>query len=105
MLNAVAPARDTYADFVRTFAQSLHRPWLLPSIPAFVVEAMFGPERARLVTTGQIVQPTAALKSGYKFKYGTLAAACAECARVRLTDEEKMRLTSVTDVTRPIEVT
>ncbi|GAB2604132.1 TIGR01777 family oxidoreductase [Spirosoma areae] len=52
--NAVAPTPVTNETLTRAIAQALHRPMLLPNIPAFAVKLLYG-EMAIVVTGGNYV--------------------------------------------------
>lgn len=52
--NAVAPTPVTNETMTRTIAQVLHRPMILPNIPAFVIKLAFG-EMGIVVTGGNYV--------------------------------------------------
>lgn len=52
--NAVAPTPVTNETLTRAIAQVVHRPILLPNIPAFVIKLMYG-EMAIVVTGGNYV--------------------------------------------------
>jgi uncharacterized protein (TIGR01777 family) len=75
-LNAVAPQPVTMREFCRTLGHILKRPSWLP-VPEAVLRLMLG-ELATLLTTGQRVEPTGALRGGYVFKYSALGSALRE---------------------------
>ncbi|OWA50981.1 Epimerase family protein SDR39U1 [Hypsibius exemplaris] len=75
--NAVSPHIITNADFTRAFASALHRPACLPT-PPFVLNALLGEERAKILTHGQIVHPKRLLDAGYKFIYPDINEACCD---------------------------
>lgn len=52
--NAVSPAPSTNETITRTIASVLHRPLLLPNIPAFAIRLLYG-EMAVVVTGGNYV--------------------------------------------------
>jgi uncharacterized protein (TIGR01777 family) len=72
-VNAVAPGAVTMKEFCGTLGTALKRPSWLP-VPGFALRLAFG-ELASFMTTGQRVAPTAALESGYRFRYPRLDAA------------------------------
>jgi uncharacterized protein (TIGR01777 family) len=72
-VNAVAPAAVTMREFCRTLGHVLGRPSWLP-VPAFALHLALG-EMATLMTTGQRVVPTVALRHGYHFQYPDLEVA------------------------------
>ena len=88
-LNAVAPAPLTNADFTRALGLTLHRPTLLRA-PAAALRLAAG-ELAGVVLASQRVQPAAALRRGFVFRYPDATAALAECCRdlSRLIDVEQ----------------
>lgn len=77
VFNAVAPEIVTSKEFSKAFASALNRPCLF-NVPEFVVQAIFGKERAALLLSGAKIQPKKALASGFQFKYPTAKAACAQ---------------------------
>ncbi|MFO0708093.1 MAG: TIGR01777 family oxidoreductase [Nitrospira sp.] len=72
-VNAVAPGAVTMRDFCAALGRVLHRPSWLP-VPKAVLELGLG-ELGTIMTTGQRVQPAAALKAGYRFQYPELETA------------------------------
>jgi len=56
------------------------RPALFP-MPAFVLNAAFSEERAKIMTEGQKVIPKRTLELGYQFKYGDINSACVQCVK------------------------
>jgi len=66
-INCVAPTPVRMRDMCETLGETLGKPNWLP-VPDFAIQALLG-EGATVVLQGQKVQPTAALQSGYKFKY------------------------------------
>jgi uncharacterized protein (TIGR01777 family) len=72
-VNAVAPSPVTMAAFCKTLGRVLHRPSWFP-IPEFVLKAALG-ELASIMTTGQKVCPSIALRNGYRFQYPFLEGA------------------------------
>ncbi|KAF2362310.1 Epimerase family protein SDR39U1 [Trinorchestia longiramus] len=79
VLNGVAPQIITNAEFSKAFAAALRRPAVIP-LPTPLVNLMFGEERAKIMTEGQKVKPTLALKTGYKFKFPDIKSACEQVA-------------------------
>ncbi len=69
-LNAVAPQPVTMREFCRTLGHVLRRPSWLP-VPESALRLALG-ELVTILTTGQCVEPTAALRGGYVFKYPAL---------------------------------
>jgi hypothetical protein len=69
--NGVAPVPITNAQFVKTAAEILKRPLLLPNVPAFVLKALLG-EMSALVLDGTKVSSKKIEQAGYTFHYETL---------------------------------
>ena len=69
-VNGVAPGAVAMRDFCRTLGEALNRPCWFP-VPEFVLRLALG-EMAVLLTTGQRVEPTVALRGGYVFRYPAL---------------------------------
>lgn len=74
VLNGVAPEVATNQHFTQVYAGVLKRPAIFPA-PAFVMNMVLGPERAKLVLEGQHVVPKRTLELGYKFKFPNLQSA------------------------------
>lgn len=72
--NAVAPQPVTNATFTAVLAEVLHRPLLLPKIPAFVLQLAMG-EQSELVLTGKRVSAAKVLAHGFAFAYPVLGEA------------------------------
>jgi hypothetical protein len=75
-VNGVAPGAVTMKEFCRTLGFVLGRPSWLP-VPRFVLTLALG-EMATLLTTGPRVEPAAAMRGGYRFRYPTLEPALRE---------------------------
>jgi uncharacterized protein (TIGR01777 family) len=73
VLNAVAPAAVTNADFVATLGRVLERPVLLP-VPSVALHVALG-EMAGVLLEGQHVLPAVAEAQGFRFRHPELAAA------------------------------
>lgn len=69
-LNTVAPSPVTMTDFCRTLGKALGRPSWFP-VPEFMLKVALG-ELGSLMTTGQRVSPSKALRGGYRFHFPTL---------------------------------
>jgi len=65
-VNMTAPVSTTAADFMRTLASVVHRPYLLPA-PAFALRALLGEAANELLLSNQPVQPTQLLDEGFSF--------------------------------------
>lgn len=72
-VNAVSPNPVTNAEFTRELAGALHRPAFLP-VPQTALKVLMG-EMADVLFWSQRVLPSAALASGYEFRYSQLAPA------------------------------
>ena len=73
-LNGVSPEIVTNERFTKEFAGALCRPAILPA-PAFLLNLIFSPERAKLLLEGQKVIPKRTLEMGYEFKFPEIKAA------------------------------
>ena len=76
-LNVTAPEPVRMAALCRALGRALHRPSWAP-VPAPVLRLLLG-EMAELLVTGQRVVPRAALRTGYPFRFPSLAGALEEC--------------------------
>ncbi|TDN38510.1 TIGR01777 family protein [Hymenobacter sp. UV11] len=72
--NAVAPYPATNQAFTEVLAAVLHRPLLLPRIPAFALRLLLG-EQSSIVLDSTRVSAAKALAQGFAFEYSTLRAA------------------------------
>jgi len=77
--NAVAPEIITNKQFVKAYAKELGRPAIIP-LPTFALNAIFGSERASIITQSQTIKPMRTLESGFSFKYPTIKEAAEEFA-------------------------
>lgn len=77
VLNGVAPDIITNEEFTKVFSSVMWRPALFTT-PAFVIEKLFGKERAALLLTGAKIQPKRTLETGFKYKYPKVIDACRE---------------------------
>lgn len=68
--NAVAPEYITNKEFMRTAAKAMKRPFLIPSIPSFLIQLIMG-ESAGMVLKGSRISPEKIIKAGFKYKYNT----------------------------------
>jgi uncharacterized protein len=71
--NLIAPMPTSNADFMRTVAEVLHRPYWF-HLPAFLLRIPLG-EMSILLTEGSYSRPKRLLELGYKFRFPTLDAA------------------------------
>jgi uncharacterized protein (TIGR01777 family) len=74
--NLIAPTPTSNADFMRTIAKVLRRPYWF-HLPAFLLRIPLG-EMSVLLTEGSYSQPKRLLELGYKFQFPTLEAAARE---------------------------
>ncbi len=87
VLNATAPEMVTNRQFVEAFARSMWRPAVVP-VPEVVWNAVFGEERAKIVTRGQRVDCKRTLEVGYQFRFGTISQACREFCSLFYVDQD-----------------
>ncbi|PJJ60559.1 TIGR01777 family oxidoreductase [Hymenobacter chitinivorans] len=69
--NAVAPNPATNTAFTTALAEVLHRPLLLPRIPAFILQLALG-EQSEMVLTGKRVSAAKVLAQGFTFEFAGL---------------------------------
>ena len=74
--NLTSPQPLTNADFGKTIAKVLRRPYWMP-VPAFVLRILFG-EMAIVVLEGQRALPRRLIESGFRFQYADLKSALVE---------------------------
>ena len=72
--NAVAPNPVTNQEFTETLAQVLHRPLLLPKVPAFGLKLAMG-EMSDIVLASQNVSARKVLAQGFRYEYPELRGA------------------------------
>jgi uncharacterized protein (TIGR01777 family) len=72
--NAVAPNPVTNKAFTQTLAEVMHRPLVLPKVPAFGLKLMMG-EMSEIVLGSQRVSAEKVLKQGFRFEYPELKGA------------------------------
>jgi len=77
VLNGVAPVDNTNHEFTKELGRALGRPTIFP-VPAFVLNALLGSERAVVLTQGQRVSPKRTLETGYQYQYPDLTSALKE---------------------------
>jgi len=87
--NAVAPQTTTNKEFVSAYARELSRPAVIP-LPGFVFRAVFGTERANMITESQTVQPRRTLESGFTFSYPNIREAAEEFAHFMYDDPDTL---------------
>lgn len=76
-LNGVAPDIITNEGFTNAFCQVLRRPALFTT-PAFVINTIFGPERAVLLLNGPKIEPKRVIELQFKYTYPKIIDACQE---------------------------
>jgi hypothetical protein len=69
--NVIAPEPTSNANFYKTVAKALHRPYWFPT-PAFLLRLALG-EMSVLVVEGRYSQPKRLLEAGYRFKVANIA--------------------------------
>jgi hypothetical protein len=77
--NLIAPEATSNAQFFRTLAQVLHRPYWFPT-PAFLLRIVLG-EMSSLVLDGRFARPKRLIELGYSFKFPRLEDALADIFR------------------------
>lgn len=75
--NAVSPAKLNQDAFNRQLADSLNRPFILPSVPAFFVRTGLG-EMSDLILKGSRLSTSKVEKSGYRYIFPDLKEALAD---------------------------
>jgi uncharacterized protein len=65
--NLIAPTPTSNAEFNRTLARIIHRPYWFPT-PAFLLRTFLG-EMSVLILEGRFSQPKRLLESGYRFQF------------------------------------
>lgn len=76
-VNTVAPEPVTNAEFTRDLAAVVHRPVLLPAVPAFALRALFGEMAEGTLLASQRVRPHALETAGFTFTHPRLPEALA----------------------------
>jgi uncharacterized protein (TIGR01777 family) len=66
--NGVSSTHITNEDFTKAIGKALHRPILLPAIPAFIIKALFG-DMAGMVLEGSRVSNEKIKETGFNFKF------------------------------------
>jgi NAD dependent epimerase/dehydratase family enzyme len=72
--NAVAPNPTTNQEFTETLAQVMHKPLVLPKVPAFGLKLAMG-EMSEIVLGSQRVSADKVLSQGFQYEYPLLKAA------------------------------
>lgn len=76
-INGVAPEIVTNNEFSQQFATTLNRPAAF-SVPEYMINLVYGKERAALLTTGAKIKPERAEIIGYNYQYPNIKEACHE---------------------------
>jgi uncharacterized protein (TIGR01777 family) len=79
--NAVAPGIVCNRDFTLAFAKRLRRP-VVWSVPAWLVRALVGAERASILLEGQNVKPKRTLASGFCFAFPDIDSALDDLVKI-----------------------
>ena len=69
--NAVAPHPVTNKEFTEELADVMHKPLVLPKVPAFAINLMMG-EMSEVVLASQRVSANKVLQTGFTFEYNYL---------------------------------
>ncbi|MDX5442493.1 MAG: TIGR01777 family oxidoreductase [Hymenobacteraceae bacterium] len=69
--NAVAPHPVTNEEFTKKLADVMHRPLVLPNVPAFALNLVLG-EMSEVVLGGSRVSPNKVMHKGFTFEYSYL---------------------------------
>lgn len=81
--NAVAPGIVDNRTFTEQLARRLHRP-IVWAVPAWLVRAVVGEDRASILLAGQHVKPTRTLESGYRFRFPDLPGALRDLVQITI---------------------
>jgi uncharacterized protein (TIGR01777 family) len=81
VLNGVAPAPVTNAEFTAALGRALHRPAVLP-VPAVALRLALG-EMSAMLLASQRVLPRAAQRLGFEFRYPEIGPALADLCSTR----------------------
>ncbi|MDP1714269.1 MAG: TIGR01777 family oxidoreductase [Anaerolineales bacterium] len=74
--NLIAPMPTSNAEFNRTLAGIIHRPYWFP-MPAFLLTTFLG-EMSVLILAGRFAQPKRLIESGYRFRFPAAREALAD---------------------------
>ena len=77
--NAVADEHITNGQFSQQLAKSLHKPFFIPNVPAFVLKLVLG-EMATIVLNGSRVSNQKLINQGFQFQYSKLEKALEQLA-------------------------
>ncbi|GAB3689723.1 TIGR01777 family oxidoreductase [Spirosoma flavus] len=70
--NAVAPTPVTNETLTRSIANVLHRPMLLPNIPAFVIKMMFGELAITVIGGNYVLNKRIADETSFRYQFADL---------------------------------
>lgn len=66
-----------FCFYLQTFGSVMRRPTFFTT-PEFVIQNLFGKERAAILLTGAKIQPKRTLELGFQYKYPKVIDACRE---------------------------
>jgi len=69
IFNAVSPEHITNIELTKRIGKVLNRPILLPNIPKFIIQNLFG-EKSIILLNGSRVSSDKITRSGFNFKFG-----------------------------------
>ena len=69
--NAVAPEHITNMELTKAIAEITNKPLLLPKIPKFIIQGLFG-EMSTMLLEGNKISSEKILNTGFRFKYEKL---------------------------------
>ncbi|WP_066833666.1 TIGR01777 family oxidoreductase [Rufibacter ruber] len=69
--NAVAPNPVTNEELTRTLAKVMHKPMMLPNVPAFGLKLMLG-EMSEVILNSNLVSANKVLQTGFTFEYNQI---------------------------------
>ncbi len=72
--NAVAPEHKTNREFTKTLASVLHKPFVFPNIPSFLLKLLFG-RMSEMLLKGSRVSSEKIIKTGFRFRFPQLESA------------------------------
>lgn len=76
-VNVVTAAPITNREMTRLVAAAVHRPAILPAVPAFALRLMYGEMADATLLASQRVRPAVLQREGFRFAHPTLDAALA----------------------------
>lgn len=72
--NAVSPDHKTNAEFTRTLAKVLNKPFWFPKVPGIMIKLILG-KMSKIVLKGNRISANKIIDSGYKFQFPDLEGA------------------------------